>query len=177
LAEITEMIHTASLLHDDVIDQSMIRRSQPSANAEYGNKMAILAGDFLLARASLALARLRNPEVVELLATVISNLVEGEFMQLRNSPRGGSWFELRDREKEWNEKFDYYMKKTYMKTASLIAKSCEASTILSHCPKHITEAAFHYGHNLGLAFQVRILNMTLEIDNVLMGLLNNIMLL
>ena len=77
------MIHTASLLHDDVIDLSLTRRSQPSANAEYGNKMAILAGDFLLARASLALARLQNVQVVELLATVISNLVEGEFMQLR----------------------------------------------------------------------------------------------
>jgi hexaprenyl-diphosphate synthase len=81
LAEITEMIHTASLLHDDVIDMSLTRRSEPTINAEYGNKMAILAGDFLLARASVALARLRNVEVVELMSTVISNLVEGEMMQ------------------------------------------------------------------------------------------------
>ncbi|CAH1765121.1 12084_t:CDS:2 [Entrophospora sp. SA101] len=58
LAEITEMIHTASLLHDDVIDLSETRRNQPSANMNFGNKMAILAGDFLLARASIALARL-----------------------------------------------------------------------------------------------------------------------
>ncbi|KAJ1339382.1 hypothetical protein BSLG_005993 [Batrachochytrium salamandrivorans] len=72
LAEITEMIHTASLLHDDVIDISMTRRNTPSVNAEFGNKMAILAGDFLLARASVALARLRDPRVVELLSTVIS---------------------------------------------------------------------------------------------------------
>jgi hexaprenyl-diphosphate synthase len=153
LAEISEMIHTASLLHDDVIDKSMMRRSQPSANAEYGNKMAILAGDFLLARASLALARLRNPHVVELLATVISNLVEGEFMQLRNSPHR-SWLGLLDKEKEWNDKFDYYMKKTYMKTASLIAKSCEASALLGGCSPQITAAAYEYGRNLGLAFQV-----------------------
>ncbi|KAI9867523.1 MAG: coq1 putative hexaprenyl diphosphate synthase, partial [Watsoniomyces obsoletus] len=69
LAEITELIHTASLLHDDVIDTSTTRRGAPSANTEFGNKMAVLAGDFLLGRASVALARLRDPEVIELLAT------------------------------------------------------------------------------------------------------------
>ncbi|CAG8848637.1 9377_t:CDS:1, partial [Racocetra persica] len=84
LAEIIEMIHTASLLHDDVIDNSQMRRNEISANSNFGNKMAILAGDFLLARASIALARLRNPEVIELIATIIANLVEGEFMQLKN---------------------------------------------------------------------------------------------
>ena len=59
---------------------STTRRSKPSANTLFGNKMAVLAGDFLLGRASVALARLRDPEVTELLATVIANLVEGEFM-------------------------------------------------------------------------------------------------
>jgi hexaprenyl-diphosphate synthase len=85
LSEITEMIHTASLLHDDVIDNAKTRRNDQSANEKYGNKMAVLAGDFLLSRACVALSRLRNLQVVELLSTVISNLVEGEFMQLRNS--------------------------------------------------------------------------------------------
>ena len=88
LAEITELIHTASLLHDDVIDHSVARRGDPSANLEFGNKMAVLAGDFLLGRASVALARLRDAEVTELLATVIANLVEGEFMQLKNTCSG-----------------------------------------------------------------------------------------
>ena len=85
LAEITEMIHTASLLHDDVIDTAALRRSVQSVNSKFGDKLAILAGDYLLATASVALARLRNVEVVELLATVIANLVEGEFMQLRRN--------------------------------------------------------------------------------------------
>jgi hexaprenyl-diphosphate synthase len=85
LAEIVEMIHTASLLHDDVIDNSASRRSQPTGNIAFGNKMAILAGDFLLGRASVAIARLRNAEVIELLSTTIANLVEGEFMQLKNT--------------------------------------------------------------------------------------------
>ena len=77
LAEIVEMIHTASLLHDDVIDLSDSRRGRPSGNIAFTNKMAVLAGDFLLGRASVAIARLRNPEVIELLSTTIANLVEG----------------------------------------------------------------------------------------------------
>uniref|UniRef100_A0A7S1U6T1 Uncharacterized protein n=1 Tax=Phaeomonas parva TaxID=124430 RepID=A0A7S1U6T1_9STRA len=76
LAEITEMIHTASLFHDDVIDKADTRRGEPSVNRVFGNKMAILAGDFLLARASISLARLRNLEAVELLSTVIEHLVK-----------------------------------------------------------------------------------------------------
>ncbi|KAL9938119.1 hypothetical protein V8E36_002742 [Tilletia maclaganii] len=90
LAEITEMIHVASLLHDDVIDEAALRRSAPSAPASFGNKLSILAGDFLLGRASVALARLRDNEVVELLATVIANLVEGEVMQLKGAPGGAA---------------------------------------------------------------------------------------
>jgi geranylgeranyl pyrophosphate synthase len=78
LAEITEMIHTASLFHDDVIDKADTRRGAPSANGAFGNKLAILAGDFLLARASVGLARLRSLETVELLSTVIEHLVKGE---------------------------------------------------------------------------------------------------
>src|SRR2546429_8340175 len=116
------MIHAASLLHDDVIDASLTRRNNPSCVSVFGNKMAILAGDFLLARASVALARLRNPEVIELLATVIANLVEGEFMQLKNvqpSSKGTT---------DIMTTFEYYMEKTYMKTASLIAKSCRAAS-------------------------------------------------
>ncbi|KAI8912805.1 isoprenoid synthase domain-containing protein [Gorgonomyces haynaldii] len=143
LAEITEMIHTASLLHDDVIDVSMTRRNAPTANAEFGNKMAILAGDFLLARASVALARLRNVQVVELLATVISDLVEGEFMQLRNSAVQGSTV-------NWSQKdrFEYYMEKTYLKTASLMAKSCQASVVLGSCNAQVEKAAYEFGKNL-----------------------------
>ncbi|KAJ3057440.1 coq1 putative hexaprenyl diphosphate synthase [Rhizophlyctis rosea] len=162
LAEITEMIHTASLLHDDVIDVSDVRRAQASANAEFGNKMAILAGDFLLARASIALARLRNVEVVELLATVISNLVEGEFMQLRNSAIDNGdkgWLAnvlgtRASRNDEVNARFEYYMEKTYLKTASLIAKSCRAAAVLGGCTADVAEAAYNYGKNLGLAFQL-----------------------
>ena len=148
LAEITELIHTASLLHDDVIDHSESRRSAPSANIEFGNKMAVLAGDFLLGRASVALARLRDPEVTELLATVIANLVEGEFMQLKNTARD-------EKNPVWTEDtVSYYLQKTYLKSASLISKSCRAAAILGQNTPEVVEAAYLYGKNLGLAFQL-----------------------
>ena len=148
LAEITELIHTASLLHDDVIDNSTSRRSAPSANISFGNKMAVLAGDFLLGRASVALARLRDAEVIELLATVIANLVEGEFMQLRNTA-------LDEAQPEWREDtLSYYLQKTYLKSASLISKSCRAAALLSQNTPEVVEAAYTYGKNLGLAFQL-----------------------
>ncbi|KAL4805456.1 isoprenoid synthase domain-containing protein [Aspergillus unguis] len=148
LAEITELIHTASLLHDDVIDNAVTRRSSNSANIEFGNKMAVLAGDFLLGRASVALARLRDPEVTELLATVIANLVEGEFMQLKNTAEDEKNPVFTD------ETISYYLQKTYLKTASLISKSCRAAALLGHSTPEVVEAAYSYGRNLGLAFQL-----------------------
>ncbi|KAI4205245.1 MAG: hypothetical protein LQ350_000567 [Teloschistes chrysophthalmus] len=148
LAEITELIHTASLLHDDVLDNSTSRRSSSSANISFGNKMAVLAGDFLLGRASVALARLRDAEVIELLATVIANLVEGEFMQLKNTA-------LDEARPEWTEDtLSYYLQKTYLKSASLISKSCRAAALLSQNTPEVVEAAYAYGKNLGLAFQL-----------------------
>lgn len=148
LAEITELIHTASLLHDDVIDNSVSRRSAPSVNIAFGNKMAVLAGDFLLGRASVALARLRDAEVIELLATVIANLVEGEFMQLKNTA-------LDEAKPEWtDDTLSYYLQKTYLKSASLISKSCRAAALLGQNSPEVVEAAYSYGRNLGLAFQL-----------------------
>ncbi|TXG47982.1 hypothetical protein EZV62_027276 [Acer yangbiense] len=82
IAEITEMIHVASLLHDDVLDDADTRRGIGSLNAVMGNKLAVLAGDFLLSRACVALASLKNTEVVSLLATVVEHLVTGETMQM-----------------------------------------------------------------------------------------------
>jgi hexaprenyl-diphosphate synthase len=148
LAEITELIHTASLLHDDVIDHSVSRRGASSANIEFGNKMAVLAGDFLLGRASVALARLRDPEVTELLATVIANLVEGEFMQLKNTASDDAYPTYTP------STLDYYLQKTYLKSASLISKSCRAAALLGQSAPEVVEASYQYGKNLGLAFQL-----------------------
>ena len=158
LAEITEMIHVASLLHDDVIDASATRRSSPSAPAAFGNKLSILGGDFLLARASLYLSRLGSNEVVELVASVLANLVEGEVMQIKgNAPESSG-----TAKKLTPEIFEHYMRKTYLKTASLIAKSCRATTVLGGAGirqgwpegERVKDAAYAYGRNLGIAFQL-----------------------
>lgn len=110
--------------------------------------MAVLAGDFLLGRASVALARLRDPEVTELLATVIANLVEGEFMQLRNTASDAP-------NPVWTkDTLSYYLQKTYLKSASLISKSCRAAALLGQSAPAVVDAAYLYGKNLGLAFQL-----------------------
>ena len=81
LAEITEMIHTASLVHDDVVDESDVRRGVPTVHSSFGNRVAVLAGDFLFAQSSWYLANLDNLTVVKLLSEVIMDLAEGEIQQ------------------------------------------------------------------------------------------------
>ncbi|KAK9763967.1 coq1 putative hexaprenyl diphosphate synthase, variant 2 [Basidiobolus ranarum] len=147
LSEIVEMIHTSSLVHDDVVDDSPKRRGSSSTNATFGNRSAVLAGDFILARSSIALARLRNPEVTELLAKVMEDLVDGEVKQLKNTKQS-------DHEKPEMSTFEHYMEKTYLKTASLIANSCKAAAILGGSTAPIAELAYSFGKDLGLAFQV-----------------------
>ncbi|XP_067870130.1 decaprenyl-diphosphate synthase subunit 1 isoform X2 [Heterodontus francisci] len=138
---IVEMIHTASLVHDDVIDGSDTRRAKITVNKIWGERKAILAGDFVLSAASVALARLGNNTVVSIFTQAIEDLVRGEFMQL------GS------KENE-NERFVHYLEKTFKKTASLIANSCKAVSILGNCDPDVQEIAYQYGRNIGIAFQL-----------------------
>jgi hexaprenyl-diphosphate synthase len=83
------MIHTASIVHDDVIDEATSRRGSPSINVKYGNKLSILSGDYLLSRASVSLSYLGNFEVIRLISNVISDLVDGEIMQIKPLPIDG----------------------------------------------------------------------------------------
>ncbi|KAJ7150337.1 terpenoid synthase [Mycena filopes] len=155
LAQIVEMIHVASLLHDDVIDASALRRGAPSAPAAFGNKLAVLGGDFLLGRASTALSRLGDPEVVELIASVIANLVEGEILQMKDVHTPGLGL-VRAAPTGGDDAWRVYLKKTYLKTASLMAKGCRASVILGGCTQGEVwkELAYAFGRNFGLAFQL-----------------------
>ncbi|BBH01125.1 geranyl diphosphate synthase 1 [Prunus dulcis] len=141
IAEVTEMIHVASLLHDDVLDDADTRRGVGSLNCVMGNKLAVLAGDFLLSRACVALASLRNTEVVSLLSTVVEHLVTGETMQMTTTS-------------DQRCSMEYYIQKTYFKTASLISNSCKAIAILAGHTAEVAMLAFEYGKNLGLAFQL-----------------------
>lgn len=153
LAQIVEMLHTASLLHDDVIDESALRRGAPSAPAAYGNKLAVLGGNFVLGRASAALARLGDPEVTELIASVISNLVEGEILQTKDVKLDTAGDVSGQRRQDaWN----IYLHKTYLKTASLMAKGARSAVVLGGCKDGDVwkEMAYAYGRNIGIAFQL-----------------------
>lgn len=144
LAEISEMIHTASLFHDDVIDGADTRRGNAAVHMVFGNKMAILAGDYLLARASISLARLRNVDVVETMSTIIEHLVRGEVMQMRGTTSADGK----------NERMMYYLKKNYYKTGSLMANSCRSAALLADCPPALVAASYNFGKHVGMAFQL-----------------------
>jgi all-trans-nonaprenyl-diphosphate synthase len=153
LAEITEMIHNASLFHDDVVDEAEMRRGVTTVNYEFGNRIAIQAGDFLFAQASWYLANLDNLEVVKLLSEVIKDLAEGEIQQ------GFSSFDVA-------LTLENYLEKSYYKTASLIANSSKAVGVLSEAPADLTQDFYEFGRAVGLAFQIvdDILDFTSTVD-------------
>lgn len=141
LAEITEMIHTASLVHDDVVDESSVRRGVPTVHSLFGNRIAVLAGDFLFAQSSWYLANLDNLEVVKLLSEVIMDLAAGEIQQ------GLNRFDT-------SLSIEAYLQKSYYKTASLIANSAKAAGVLSDVSTEMAQNLYYYGRHLGLAFQI-----------------------
>ncbi len=141
LAEITEMIHTASLVHDDVIDESDMRRGLPSVHSRFSTQVAVLAGDFLFAQSSWYLANLENIEVIKLLSEVIKDFAEGEIQQgLLRFDTGLT--------------IESYLEKSYYKTASLIANSSKAAALLSDASDTEAHKLYQYGRHLGLAFQI-----------------------
>ncbi|MEH2053861.1 solanesyl diphosphate synthase [Nostoc sp.] len=142
LAEIAEMIHTASLVHDDVVDESDVRRGVPTVHSFFNsNRIAILAGDFLFAQSSWYLANLDNLEVVKLLSEVIMDLATGEIQQGLNRFDTGISIET-------------YIEKSYYKTASLIANSSKAAGLLSEVSRETVEHLYSYGRHFGIAFQI-----------------------
>lgn len=141
LAEITEMIHTASLVHDDVVDESDLRRGVPTVHSLFGNRIAVLAGDFLFAQSSWYLANLDNLDVVKLLSEVIMDLAAGEIQQ------GLNRFDS-------SVSTETYLQKSYYKTASLMANSAKAAGLISEVGLQVAENLYNYGRHLGLAFQI-----------------------
>ncbi|KAF9590046.1 hypothetical protein IFM89_030358 [Coptis chinensis] len=141
LAEIIEMIHTASLIHDDVLDDSSIRRGKETIHQIYGTRVAILAGDFMFAQSSWYLANLENLEVIKLISQVIKDFASGEIKQASS---------LFDCEVTLEE----YLMKSYYKTASLIAASTRGAAIFSGMDVSVCEQMYQFGKNLGLSFQV-----------------------
>lgn len=135
-----ELVHLGSLYHDDVIDEAVTRRTVESVNARWGNLTAILAGDFLLARASEIAASL-GTEVAALLARTIGRLCEGEVSELRAA------FDIGRSE-------DHYLASIKGKTASLFATSCRIGGIVGGLARPSVEALTAFGESYGMAFQI-----------------------
>ena len=136
-----EFIHTATLLHDDVVDASALRRGKIAANIVWGNKPSILVGDFLFSRAFELMVEAGDLGVLGILARASSVIAEGEVMQLRSSNNLGTTEE------------DYLAVVT-AKTAALFAASAEAGAAVSGAPLALVKSLRAYGHNLGIAFQL-----------------------
>ncbi|PRQ05704.1 Octaprenyl-diphosphate synthase [Enhygromyxa salina] len=138
VAAAAELLHTATLLHDDVIDEGEFRRGRPAAHLRYGNGLAVLTGDYCYARALQAVAYLGEPRAIQTMADAVTQMAEGEVAQLHVA---GEWDLNRER---------YYMV-IERKTAALIAWSSAVAHLIE--PRH-AEALARYGREVGYAFQI-----------------------
>jgi len=141
LAAIIEFIHTATLLHDDIVDESDLRRGQASAHAVWGNAASVLVGDFLYSRSFQMMVGLDSMRVMEVLADTTNTIAEGEVQQLLNMG-----------DPEVNEQ--RYLQVIENKTAKLFEAACSLAAIISEQPKEIEVAMARYGNRLGSAFQI-----------------------
>ncbi|WP_026376409.1 octaprenyl diphosphate synthase [Aestuariibacter salexigens] len=141
LAAIVEFIHTATLLHDDVVDESTMRRGRETANAVFGNQASVLVGDFLYTRSFQMMVSLKRMRVMEILSDATNVIAEGEVMQLMNC-NDPDTTEAR------------YMQVIYSKTARLFEAATQLAAVLTDKPEHIENAMAEYGRFLGTAFQL-----------------------
>ena len=141
LAASVEFIHTATLLHDDVVDESDLRRGSASANAVWGNKASVLVGDFLFSRAFQLMVADGSLEVLDILSNASAVIAEGEVMQL-----------ITTNDTETGE--PAYLDVIRAKTAQLFAAACKLGAVVAERPKVEEEALDTFGINLGIAFQV-----------------------
>lgn len=136
-----ESIHTATLLHDDVVDQAETRRGRPSANTMWSNEMCVLGGDFILAKAFSALTSLNNIRILKIVSETTERLSEGELFQMMNIGN------MNIREEE-------YLQIVIDKTAVLMEAACRGGAILGGLDRQHEDALAAFGFNLGIAFQM-----------------------
>lgn len=141
LATVIEYIHTATLLHDDVVDKSPLRRGKPAAHTQWGNEAAVLVGDFLYSRAFQLMTQIDDLRVMRLLANTTNVLAEGEALQLLNchNPHVSE---------------EEYLEIIQAKTAKLFETAAQLGALLAHAPPDIEAALAQYGLHLGTAFQI-----------------------
>jgi len=141
LAAVVEFIHTATLLHDDVVDESNLRRGRKTANAMFGNAASVLVGDFLYSRAFQMMVTTNRLRVMEVLADATNVIAEGEVLQLMNMH-------------DPDISVDDYLKVIEYKTAKLFEASARLGAVIVDAPPEVEEACAQYGRTLGTAFQL-----------------------
>jgi geranylgeranyl pyrophosphate synthase len=150
LAASVEMLHTATLVHDDLIDGALLRRGNPTLNASWSPSATILTGDYLFARSAVLAAETENVRVVAIFANTLTTICSGELRQVferRSLPRVES-------EREWEATLTRYDQRIHAKTASLFAAATEAAAVLGSAPDSELNALRDYGHYLGMGFQI-----------------------
>tara|TARA_B100000989_G_scaffold101207_1_gene73958 strand:+ start:1610 stop:2611 length:1002 start_codon:yes stop_codon:yes gene_type:complete len=156
LAAIVEFIHTATLLHDDVVDESEKRRGRPSANLLWDNKSSVLVGDYLFSRSFQLMVETGSLQVLNILANASATIAEGEVLQLTVS-----------RDISTNE--EIYLKVIRGKTAALFSAATQVGAVISEADAKITNALYNYGDALGIAFQIVDDLLDVEGDSKLIG--------
>ncbi len=141
LAAIVEIIHSASLLHDDVVDEAEMRRGRPSANSIWGNPSVVLAGDYLYSNALKNALRFGNLRIIDALASAITYMTNGELLQLMKTGDTS----ITDEE---------YIRIVSAKTGALFSQACRIGAILGEAPEEQEEALVNYGMKVGIAFQM-----------------------
>jgi len=141
MATSVELLHTATLVHDDAIDKSPVRRGRSTVNQLWGEEKAVLLGDYLFAKAGEFSASTENIRVVKLFAQTLEIISKGELNQAFNA------FNLKQNHED-------YIQRIADKTASLFVLSTESGAVLSHAPEKSVQALKEYGYNLGVAFQI-----------------------
>ena len=141
LAAIVEFIHTSTLLHDDVVDESNMRRGRETANAMFGNSASVLVGDFLYSRSFQMMSQLRNLRIMDILSDATNIIAEGEVLQLMNC-----------NDPDTTE--DSYMKVIYCKTAKLFEAATRLAAVIAKQDDATELAMLNYGKHLGTAFQL-----------------------
>jgi geranylgeranyl pyrophosphate synthase len=141
IAAAIEVLHTATLVHDDIVDNSPVRRGKPTVSHAWGENRALLLGDYLFAKAGSLAADTENLRVIRLFSRALMTISGGELKQT------GVTFDL-------TKAREYYFNWISAKTACLFATAAESGAILSQCPEYMIEGLKNYGHNLGMAFQI-----------------------
>ncbi|MEI6044123.1 MAG: polyprenyl synthetase family protein [Chloroflexota bacterium] len=141
VAAAVEMLHTATLVHDDTIDEALLRRGSPTLNSVLSGSTVILVGDYLFAQSAILITKPGNPNVVKIFAECLATICDGELTQIFSS-------------RSWKQSKEEYYKRIYCKTAVLFATACELGAIMGKADEALVAKMRRFGHLLGMGFQI-----------------------